>query len=268
MLTNTSNTLENRVAVVTGAARGIGRDIAFELGRRGAKVAIADSSKDAERVAEDFQGMGICSDFFFVDLVDPGSISSLVSAVSKRFGSLDILVNNARARGRFDWNDEPTENWDLAFDVNVRAANLLTREASTLMIKGGGGAVVNVGSIAAKFVTNESPAYHVSKAALSHLTRYLAWRLGKFKIRVNSVLPGFVVQEEHLERFMSTENENFRNSAILCHPLGRVGASRDVSYAAAFLCSDESSFITGQEIVVDGGLTLADSWAVMSKNLS
>lgn len=122
----------------------------------------------------------------------------------------------------------------------------------------GGGSIVNIGSIAAFMACHESPIYHVAKGGLLQMTRYLAVEAGPYGVRVNAVLPGFIVQDEHLTRYASANNERYREIAEFSHPLRRVGSAEDVSNAVLFLCSSGAHFISGQTVVVDGGLSIQE----------
>jgi NAD(P)-dependent dehydrogenase (short-subunit alcohol dehydrogenase family) len=254
-----------KVALVTGSARGIGRSIAAGLGSSGAKVAIADIDFDsAARTVRELRSAGVDAEPFFVDLRESGAPARLVEDVAERLGTLNILVNNARGGARRGEEKDTEFDWEVTSKVCLQAAHFATKAALGVMKHGGGGAVVNISSVSAAFVSTESAAYHAAKAGLSHLTRYLAVTAGPFNVRVNSILPGFIVQDEHLERFYSVENQAFRSRAEKCHPSTRVGYSSDVTDAVIFLCSDAARFINGQNIAVDGGLNLRDSWALTS----
>jgi len=256
-----------RIALVTGAARGIGRTIAQAFAEHGATVAIADINELGSReVKTDIERAGGKADVFPVDLSRTGAGPGVVNAVVERLGRLDLLVNNARGgqRGRMDRETE--ENWDLTVTVCCKAPFLASQEAISVMERTGGGAIVNIVSISAKCVTRESASYHASKAALEHLTRYLAVTAGPSNVRVNAVAPGFIVQDEHLERYNREDNISYREQAVCCHPIGRVGASQDVADAALYLCSDAARFVTGVTLVVDGGFGLRDAWNLLSAN--
>jgi 3-oxoacyl-[acyl-carrier protein] reductase len=250
--------LTNKVCLITGAGRGIGRNIAFALGHEGCIIALADI--DASRldlVQAELSKNGISADIFTTDLSLNGDSQRLVQAVITKFGRLDLLINNARAGRRLSFADESEDNWDLAMGVNLKAVFFLAQAAIPIMNKGG--AVVTIGSVSGQLVSNESPSYQISKAGLLHLTRYLA--VNSCGVRVNSVLPGFIVQDEHRYRYWSDEpnQKKYRAVAETLHPLGDgPGYSDDIADAVVFLASEEARFITGQSLVVDGGLTLQD----------
>jgi len=256
---------EGKVALVTGSARGIGRTIAAAFGGAGARVAVCDIQREAaEATVHELREDGISAEYFPVDLSQRGEPQRMVAAVAERWGRLDFLVNNARAGARSGSLEETEDNWDLTLSVGLRAAYFASREAISRMAAHGGGSIVNIGSVAALLVSLESPAYHAAKAGLMQLTKYLAANSGAQQVRVNSVVPGFIVQDEHRERYMKDDNAGYRARAESCHPLGDVGRANDVAEAVLFLCSESARFITGQAIVVDGGFTIQDHWAVMA----
>jgi NAD(P)-dependent dehydrogenase (short-subunit alcohol dehydrogenase family) len=260
---------DNKVALITGSARGIGKTIATAFGHAGAHVAICDINQvAAEASATELRESGIDATYFATDLSIKGGPQRMVSEVAEKFGRLDILVNNARAGKRLELSEDTEENWDTTMSVGLKASYFASQKAISIMRTMGGGNIVNIGSVSGFLISGESAPYHISKSGLSQLTKYLAVHAGNKQIRVNSVLPGFIVQDEHRDRFNSSENIKYRTRAENCHPLKRVGYSQEVADATLFLCSDAASFITGQEITVDGGLTIQDQWAVLSAQSS
>jgi len=256
---------EGKVALVTGSARGIGKTIATAFGTAGAQVAICDINGDtSEATVMELRKLGISAEYFVVDLSKKGEPHRMITEAAKKFGRLDILVNNARAGVRRDLLEDSEDNWDLTMSVGLRAAFFASQQAIPVMETNGGGSIVNIGSVAAFLVSLESAAYHAGKAGLVQLTKYLAANSGARQIRVNSVLPGFIVQDEHRERYLRDDNAGYRARAEGCHPLRRVGYASEVADATLFLCSDSARFITGQAIIVDGGFTIQDPWTVIS----
>ncbi|MHB8694539.1 MAG: SDR family NAD(P)-dependent oxidoreductase, partial [Solirubrobacteraceae bacterium] len=220
----------------------------------GAHVVVADiDSESAERAAAELGGSVV-----LCDLAAAGGPRVLVQEVAERNGRLDVLVNNARSGERAEAMEETEESWEATMAVTLRAAFFASQEAIRLMARTGGGAIVNVASVTALLVSHESPAYHAAKAGLVQATRQLAVVGGPQRVRVNAVLPGFIVQDEHRERYESAENAAYREVANEVHPLGRVGRAEEVGSAVAFLVSDDASFITGQTLTVDGGLTVQE----------
>lgn len=254
--------LKDRVALVTGAARGIGRNVARRLGVDGARVLLADLNEVGGReVCQAFRDEGLNVEFVPTDLAMAGAGAALVHVTLERRGRLDILVNNARGRLRPGQDPKGAEAWEAHMGVSLRAA----WEASEVALEsmGSGGAIVNIASIASVLVTPEPCLYHMSKAALLQMTRVHAVQGGPKGIRVNALLPGFIVQDEHRSRFEEPDNEAYRALAAFAQPLGRVGTSDEVAEAARFLCGEEASFITGQALGVDGGLGIQDPSALL-----
>lgn len=254
-----------KVVIVTGAARGIGKNIAIAFGQSGARVIIADINEElGKSVCSELCNIGIYAYHLAIDLAKKGEPQRMVSTIAEKFGRLDILVNNARAGLRHNLLNETEDNWNLTLDVILRASYFASQSAIPLMKANGGGSIVNVSSIAAQQVSLESPSYHAAKAGLLQLTRYLGVSGGKYGVRVNAVLPGFIVQDEHQARFYNSDNTEYRSRAENCHPLHRTGSSNDIAEATLFLCSKAASFITGQSIVIDGGLSLLDNWTALT----
>lgn len=196
--------------------------------------------------------------FIHADLSSADAAVKVVRTVIGQAGRLDLLVNNARAGARTTLEGETEANWDLAFAVGAKAAFFASRAALEDMRKRRSGAIISVSSVAALVVTHDAPSYHASKAALIQLTRYLAVNAGPLGVRVNCVLPGFIVKDEHRPRFEAGDNAPYRALAEGAHPVRRTGRSDEIAQAVLFLASEQASFINGEAIVVDGGLTLQE----------
>jgi len=249
-----------KVAVVTGAARGIGKNIARILGEAGATVVICDLDKATLETTEaELCAASLDVSSMVVDLSRSQAAHSVIQDVVQKTGKLDILVNNARSGKRMAFLDENEVTWDETMAVTLKAAFFCSQEAIRVMkTKDSGGVIVNISSVAALAVSQESPSYHIAKAGLLQATRLLAVNGGPYGVRVNALLPGFVVQDEHQPRYRSPNNQSYRETAEYCHPLGRTGFSADIANAVSFLCSENASFITGQCLTIDGGLLLQD----------
>lgn len=260
----TRDRFSGQVALVTGARRGMGKNIARALGREGATVVVADIDEASGLAARDeLRAQGMAAEFVGVDLRESGMAQAMVRGVVETLGRLDVLVNNARAGRRTGLDDETEETWEDGIAVTLRAAFFASQEAIRTMARKGGGSIVNIGSIAALLATQESPIYHIAKAGMVQMTRYLAAQGGAARVRVNAVLPGFIVQDEHRARYEAADNQRYREMAEFCHPGGRVGTADDVAQAVLFLCSPEASFISGQYLVVDGGATLREQFGLL-----
>ncbi len=249
--------LKGQVALVTGGSRGLGLQIAEGLGEMGCKVAI--TARKAEELAEakarlDRQGIEVLT--VVGDLGKPAGIPALVDAVLAKFGAIDILVNNAGATWGAPAEDYPDEAWHKVMNLNVNAMFFLSREvAKKSMIARKGGRIVNVASVAG--LRGGPPdmhtvAYNTSKAAAINLTRALASEWGHYGIRVNAICPGFFPS-----KMASGILEKIGDRVVKATPLGRLGGDEDLKGAAIFLASNASRHITGQHIVVDGGISIA-----------
>lgn len=259
--------IKDKVALITGGARGIGANIALQLGHAGAKVWICDIDEDGARnLLEKMQGQGVSVDFIQSDLSRPDAPKKMIQQVVRESERIDILVNNAKAGARTSLFTETPESWDYSFSVLMRLPFFASQEAIKNMKESGGGVIINIASVAATHACHESPAYHAAKAGVLQMTRYLAKQGGKFGVRVNCISPGFIVRDEHRERFESEGSEAYRSIANYVHPAGRVGSSDEVADVVMFLASDKSSFISGQNIVVDGGLTSQEPFDLVVKH--
>ena len=265
--------LSGRVALITGSGRGIGKNIARVLGESGATAVVADINPDAgaETVAE-FQSAGITAAFREVDLSLSGEPQRLVQQTINEFGSLDILVNCARsgrAQQRATLLTEDETSWDEMFSVTLRALFFMCQAAVAAWEAAGtrGGVIVNISSITATLAAHESPSYHVAKAGVEQLTRYLAASAGPLGVRINAVAPGFIVQDEHQERFARDDNVEFRRTVNLTHPLREPGRSDDIAEAVRYLASDRSRWVSGQTIIVDGGASIQEHWTLLDRNM-
>jgi len=258
-----------QVALVTGAARGIGLGIARRLAEEGARVLIADVNVAGGTAAvHTLRAAGLAADFLPADLATPGGAAALIAAAAHLAGSVDVLVNNARAGRRLGLLDETEDNWDLANAVGLKSAFFAAQATIKLMADRGGCAIVNVASVAAIQATNESPAYHATKAGLLQLTKYLAVAGGPYHARANCVLPGLIVQDEHRSRFDAAGNEAYRALTARYQPLGEVGSERDVAEAVLYLCSARARYVSGTCLVLDGAATAQEPFGLLLRQPS
>jgi NAD(P)-dependent dehydrogenase (short-subunit alcohol dehydrogenase family) len=249
------STLSGRVALVTGAGRGIGREIALELGRAGASVAVNyyDEPDRAEATAAEIGRLGVRAMTVAADVGDATEVSRMVEEVTAGFGALHIMVNNAGVQTWTPFLDVTEAEWDLVIRTNLKGCFLCTQAAARAMHRGG--VVVNIGSGCNKVPFPGLVAYTASKGGIEMLTKVAAVELAPRKIRVNCVAPGAV----EIER-TRLEVDDYAGTWGAVTPLGRVGQPEDVARTVRFLASDDSAFITGQTIWVDGGLFTQPPW--------
>ena len=245
--------LEGKVALITGAAHGMGAEDARLFAREGAKVAIADiREEDARKVEAEIAEAGGEAMVIMLDVSKEEQWEQAVAAVVAKFGKLDILVNNAGISGSGESDSSSTDAWDRLIDINAKSVFLGMKHAIPEMEKIGGGAIVNISSISG-LVGQESihPGYNASKGAVRLVTKAAAVQHAKSGIRVNSVHPGML--PPMLTSFQRGDpNREAMNANV---PMGREGEPIEVANAVLFLASDEASYITGTELVVDGGFT-------------
>jgi 3-oxoacyl-[acyl-carrier protein] reductase len=251
------------VALITGAAHGIGRAIGNRMAESGLKIVIADINRIVgERVRKSIIMRGGEAVFIKVDLRNIQEIKLIVEETIAHYGRLDILVNNARPiLHNLDFVESLSE-WDLAMDVLLKAPVQLVRYALPHLTISKNAHIINISSTNAHFISHQSIAYHVAKAGLEHLTRYLACELGPKGICVNSVSPGLV--DIHDDGKPLTGNSLNKTITKLAVPLKRAATPEEIAEAVMFFCS-APSYITGQVLTLDGGVTLNDHFQIARK---
>ncbi len=252
------NRVKDKVAVVTGASLGIGRATAMRLAEEGARVAITDvlDIPGAEVVME-IQKAGGDADYWHLDVSKEAEVKRVMSEVGARWGKIDILVNNAGISGANKPTDQITEQeWDVLMAVNVKGVFFCTKHAIPWLRKAGRGSIINLSSIYGLIGAGDVSAYHASKGAVREMSKNDAISFAKDKIRVNSLHPGFI-WTPMVENFAKSagDAEQARKALDALHPLGHIGEADDIAWGIVYLASEEAKFVTGSELVIDGGYT-------------
>lgn len=261
--------LEGRTALVTGAARGIGAATAKRLASEGARIVVGDLLDElGANITAEIKAAGAQAEYLRMDVTRESDWSAACQMAQSRFGGLDILVNNAGVVLPASIDETSLDDWRRTHAVNVEGVFLGIRTCTPLLKEGGrhwpgGAAIVNLSSIAGLIGSPRMPAYSASKGAVRLLTKSVALEFGqkKYPIRINSVHPGVVdtdmgqIVVDLVKKRSATDEAAARALLVALHPIGRLGKPEDIAHAIAFLCSDDAAFITGSELVVDGGYT-------------
>lgn len=245
--------LETKVALISGGARGMGAEEARLFAREGAKVVIGDIlEEDGRQVEVEInEGGGECL-FLQLDVTSESDWQRAVATTVDRFGKLNVLVNNAGIFPIARVEETSGELWDQVMDINAKGTFLGTKCAIPEIRKGGGGSIINISSVAGLIGSARAAAYGASKGAVRIFTKAAAIQYAKDGIRVNSVHPGVIETPMTSPNILADQTR--REAQIARTPLGRLGQPEDVAYGVLFLASDESSFMTGSELIIDGGL--------------
>jgi NAD(P)-dependent dehydrogenase (short-subunit alcohol dehydrogenase family) len=250
--------LKGKVAIITGAALGLGRATAIRMAEEGCAVALFDIlDAPGEALAKELAARGFKAAYWRCQVTSEADVARAVDEAARLFGRLDILVNNAGVSGANKPTHELTEaEWDFVQAVNVKGVFFATKHAIAHLKAAGGGSIINLSSIYGLVGAGDVPPYHASKGAVRLMSKNDALIYAPDKIRVNSVHPGFIwtpMVEHFLE---STDDvEAARKATDALHPLGHVGEPDDIAWGCVYLASDESKFVTGSELVIDGGYT-------------
>ena len=251
--------VKGKVAIVTGASLGIGRATAMLLAEEGAKVALTDlRDTEGEKIARDIESEGAEAVYWHLDVAHESEVQRVLGEINDRFGKIDILVNNAGIAGASKPTHEITgEEWDRVLAVNVKGVFFCTKHVIPFMRQAGGGSIINLSSIYGLVGAADVPPYHASKGAVTLMSKTDALFYAKDKIRVNSVHPGYIwtPMVEGVGKESGKSMEEFRKQIAALHPLGHIGEPDDIAYGILYLASDESKFVTGSELVIDGGYT-------------
>jgi len=251
--------LKGKVAVVTGGAMGIGRAACMLLAREGAAVALTDLlDEPGRRTTREIQSAGGKAEYWQLDVSREADVKRVLNEIKAKWGRLDVLVNNAGISGANKPTHEITEQeWDTLMAVNVKGVFFCTKHAIPYMKASGGGSIINLSSIYGLVGAGDVPPYHASKGAVRLMTKNDALIYAADKIRVNSIHPGFIwtPMVEHFAASLPVAMDEARKAMAAKHPLGHVGEPEDIAWGIVYLASDESKFVTGSELVIDGGYT-------------
>lgn len=251
--------LSGTVAVVTGAASGIGRGIATTFAERGARVCLADVNlPGAQDHAAALAEHGHEAVAVEMNVAKADSVDEAFAAVEARWGRIDALVNCAGIDRPARLDDLDEAHYDAVVDIDLKGVYLVSRRAAPLFRASGGGAIVNISSVMAWYTAPGYVAYTAAKAGVIGMTRALAVELGPDGVRVNAVCPGFIdtpIWQRNLDAMEPSEAAAFAERVAALHPVGRRGRPEDIARACAFLCSSEADFVTGTHLVVDGGVS-------------
>jgi 3-oxoacyl-[acyl-carrier protein] reductase len=245
--------LTDKVALVTGASQGIGRDTALALAEAGAKVAVAARNEEKlAALAEEIAAKGAVAFAVKIDVADPEQVKAGFKAVLEKFGKLDILVNNAAITRDGLALRMKQDDWDAVIRTNLTGAHFCTQQALATMMRARAGRIINIASVVAQMGNAGQANYVAAKAGLIGLTKAIAMEIASRNVTVNAVAPGFI--ETPMTHVLPAKVKEELKTRI---PLGRMGTARDVAAAIVFLASDEAGYITGHVLDVNGGLYLA-----------
>ena len=251
--------VSGKMALVTGGGLGIGEASSLLLAREGAPVAVTDfNEENGTRVANAINDAGGKAKFYYQDVTDPDAWESVVSQAEADLGPLKIVVNNAGIGIPKDVEEETLEGWRKTQAVNMEGVFMGTQAGIRHMKENGGGSIVNISSIEGIIAESVAPAYNASKGGVRIFTKSAALHCAErqYNIRVNSVHPGYIETPLVMDAFSSLPNGNEVLADIASrHPIGHIGEPYDIAYGVLYLASDESKFVTGSELVIDGGYT-------------
>lgn len=250
--------VKGKTCIVTGGALGIGRACALRLAGEGAHVAVFDVLDEAgEKLCAELVATGARARYWHVDVASEAQVRQAIDEAAEHFGAIHVLVNNAGIAGV----DKPTheiseQEWDRVQAVNVKGVFFCSKHAIAWLRRAGGGSIINLSSVYGLVGAGDVPPYHASKGAVRLMSKNDALIYARDRIRVNSVHPGFIwtpMVEGYLRGGGATDIESARHGVDQLHPLGHMGEPDDIAWGVVYLASDESKFVTGTELVIDGG---------------
>ena len=244
--------LENKVAIITGAARGIGFSIAEMLSKQGATSVIVDLNQEAvDAAVQQIDDMGNRAIGFAADVTNSEDIASIFKNIHKEFGKIDILINNAGITKDGLIMKMKESDWDAVINVNLKGTFICTQKVSRYMLKNRSGVILNIASVIGLMGNAGQANYSASKAGVIGFTKTMARELSSRNINVNAIAPGFIETD-----MTSKLNDNQKEALLTNVPLKRMGQPEDIAKAVAFLCSSDADYITGQVLTVDGGMVM------------
>jgi NAD(P)-dependent dehydrogenase (short-subunit alcohol dehydrogenase family) len=250
--------LKDKVSLITGAASGMGRATAILFAREGSKVVVSDVDEaGGQKTIDLIHEMGADAIFVKANVSHEADARNMVEQTVAKYGRLDVLFNNAGVAQGVELMEMTEEEWDRVVDIDLKGVFLGSKHGIREMLKTGGGSIINTASISGIIAQNSLPAYNAAKAGVINLTRNIAVEYGPRNIRANAICPG-AIDTPMLQSAVSGKPENEPVVKYFHHmaPLHRLGQPEDIAKAALFLASDDSSFVTGHALVVDGGLTI------------
>lgn len=252
--------VKDKTCIVTGAALGIGRACALRLAEEGASLALFDVLDEAGgELVDELQAQGRAARYWHVDVSSEQAVKAAIDGVADHYGAVHVLVNNAGIAGISKPTHEVTEaEWDRVQAINVKGVFFCTKHAIPHLRRAGRGSIINLSSIYGLVGAPDAPPYHASKGAVRLMSKTDAMIYAADRIRVNSVHPGFIwtpMVEHYLRDNGGSDLNAARRAVDLLHPLGHMGEPDDIAWGVVYLASDESKFVTGSELVIDGGYT-------------
>jgi len=247
---------KNKKILITGGAHGIGLELVKSFANICSEVIFIDKDKVKGKKIQNYPNSKKNIYFYYCDLSNFKNSMSIFRKVLKKHKNINFLINNAKSGKRYEVLKESEKNWDQSMNVILKNSFFFSQE----FIKNNNNkktftSILNISSIVTKMVSKESPSYHAAKSGLEGITKYLAAHAGKYNVRINAILPGFIIQKRHHKKFFSKRNSKYRNSVFDLHPMRNVGTEDDIIKVAIFLLSSNSKFVNGSCIDLDGALS-------------